>query len=92
MEDVYDEVIPTSGQQAADVSVDSKKLVPYDVYLKRNRFLKQLRNRALRQFSAKSLTEIMPQMDEKHDQKQSNNVCNNDKLAKVMQSVRNVFE
>lgn len=39
----YDDVLPTSEQQVSDVSVDSKKLVPYDVYLKRNRFLKQLR-------------------------------------------------
>lgn len=43
IEDVYDEVLPTASQQVADVSVDSKKLVPYDVYLKRNRFLSQLR-------------------------------------------------
>ncbi|KAI6189693.1 Poly(A) RNA polymerase gld-2-like protein A [Aphelenchoides bicaudatus] len=82
-EDVYDEVIPTNGQQVADVSVDSKKLVPYDVYSKRNRFLRQLRNRALRQFSAKSLSDLTPpQFDEKSGEQP--NVCNNEKLAKIM--------
>ncbi|KAI6236811.1 Ground-like domain-containing protein [Aphelenchoides besseyi] len=81
-DDVYDEVIPTPGSQAADISVDSKKLVPYnDVYIKRNRFLRQLRNRALRQFSAKSLTDSMPQMEEDSYQP---SVCNNERLGHIM--------
>ncbi|KAI6230701.1 Ground-like domain-containing protein [Aphelenchoides fujianensis] len=86
-EDVYDEVLPTAGQQVADVSVDSKKLIPSynDVYLKRNRFLRQLRNRALRQFSAKSLTDsnAMPQWEEADYQP---SVCNNEKLGRVMRA------
>ncbi|CAD5232920.1 unnamed protein product [Bursaphelenchus xylophilus] len=80
VDDVYDEVIP-SDNSLSDISFDSKRLAPHDVFVRRNRFLRQLRNRALRQFSANSKADSIPQLDERSFVP---SVCNNEKLAKVM--------
>ncbi|CAD5223670.1 unnamed protein product [Bursaphelenchus okinawaensis] len=79
VDDVYDEVLPNDNS-LSDISFDSKRLSPSDIFIKRNRFLKQLRNRALRQFSGNSKSSL-PQLDERS---YLPSVCNNEKLAKVM--------
>lgn len=87
IDDLYDD-LPASGSSffVADVSSNSKRLLPVDIYRKRHHLLKQMRNRKNlhnnKQFSAPSITSI-------HGRggfRSGGAVCNNRKLAKVMLS------
>uniref|UniRef100_A0A915EQF2 Ground-like domain-containing protein n=1 Tax=Ditylenchus dipsaci TaxID=166011 RepID=A0A915EQF2_9BILA len=78
-DDLYDSTMPEEDSKSvktllkvADVSASAKNLVPFDIYQKRYHYLRQLKNRLLRQFSAPSA------------RKDNSSVCNNKKLARVM--------
>ncbi|KAI1719399.1 ground-like domain-containing protein [Ditylenchus destructor] len=73
LDELYEDDEPPFDLQVADVSARAKDLIPYDIHQKRFHFLRQLKNRLLRQFSAPSV-----------NPRETTNVCNNHKLAKVM--------